>query len=164
MVELVVRLDDSKMCRPDEEGIGMAGGPLTRDQLIEIAHRHAAAEARGDMDATMATLGDDPVYELLPVGLTFRGRDAARTYYEYFFSTFRPMAERGELRSEYVSDDGLAQEYVLHVRLPDGTQERHPLVSVLTFGESALAGERVYASERLLRLLFGPAFDLGRPA
>jgi hypothetical protein len=25
---------------------------------------------------------------------------------------------------------------------------------------TALAGERVYGSERLLRLLFGPAFDL----
>jgi hypothetical protein len=116
------------------------------------------------MEATMATLGDDPVYELLPVGLVFRGRDAARTYYEHFFSTFRPTARRGELRAEYASDEGLAQEYVLYVTRPDGTEERHPLVSVLTFGQSALSGERVYASERLLRLLFGPAYELGRPA
>jgi SnoaL-like protein len=141
----------------------MAPARLTRDQLVDLAHRHAAVEAQGDMEATMATLGDDPVYELLPVGLVFRGRDAARTYYEYFFSTFRPMARRGELRAEYTSDEGVAQEYVLSVTLPDGTEERHPLVSVLTFGESALSGERVYASERLLRLLFGPAYDLAQP-
>jgi len=110
----------------------------------------------------MATLEADPVYELLPVGIVFRGQEAARTYYEHFFSTFRPMARSRQLRGEYTSDEGVAQEYVLHLRLPDGTDEEHPLVSVLTFGSTALSGERVYASERLLRLLFGPAYELGQ--
>jgi hypothetical protein len=41
--------------------------------------------------------------------------------------------------------------------------ERHPVLSILTFGEAALSGEHVYASDRLLRLLFGPALDLAHP-
>jgi len=110
----------------------------------------------------MATLEADPVYELLPVGIVFRGQEAARTYYEHFFSTFRPMARSRQLRGEYTSDEGVAQEYVLHLRLPDGTDEEHPLVSVLTFGSTALSGEHVYATERLLRLLCGPAYELGQ--
>ena len=137
---------------------------LTTEELIEIAHRHARAEADGDLEATLATLDDDPFYELLPVGLCFRGRQAAQVYYEHFFSTFRPMAQSSELRGEYVSSHGLAQEYVLKLRLTGGIEECHPLVSVLTFGDAALSGERVYADHRLLRMLFGPAYELAASA
>ncbi len=132
-----------------------------QERLIALAHRHAAVEAAGDMGATMATLDDNPRYELLPTGIAFTGRDAARTYYEHFFSTFQPLAVGGELRAEYVSDDGLAQEYVITVRGADGVKERFPIVSVLTFGETLLSGERVYGEDRFLRLLFGPAYLLG---
>jgi len=124
-----------------------------RERLIALAHRHAAVEAAGDMEATMATLDDNPRYELLPTGIVFTGRDAARTYYEHFFSTFQPAAVGGELRAEYVSDEGVAQEYVITVRGPGGVKERFPIVSVLTFGETLLSGERVYGEDRLLRLL-----------
>jgi ketosteroid isomerase-like protein len=143
---------------------GAAGPPAGRDRLVELARRHVEAESLGDMEATLATLEDDPTYELLPVGRRLRGREAAQAYYRHFFSSFRPLAVSRELRGEYVSEQGLAQEYVLHLRLPDGSTESHPLVSVLTFGDSRLSGERVYASERLLRLLFGPAFDMAGPA
>jgi hypothetical protein len=132
-----------------------------QERLIAIAHRHAAVEAAGDVEATMATLDDNPRYELLPTGIVFTGREAARTYYEHFFSTFQPTAVGAELRAEYVSDEGLAQEYVVTVRGPDGAKERFPLVSVLTFGETLLSGERVYGEDRFLRLLFGPAYLLG---
>jgi hypothetical protein len=132
-----------------------------RERLIALAHRHAAVEAAGDMESTMATLDDNPRYELLPTGIVFTGRDAARTYYEHFFSTFQPTAVGGELRAEYVSDEGLAQEYVITVRGPGGAKERFPVVSVLTFGQTMLSGERVYGEDRFLRLLFGPAYLLG---
>jgi hypothetical protein len=132
-----------------------------RERLIALGHRHAAVEAAGDMEATMATLDDNPRYELLPTGIVFTGRDAARIYYEHFFSTFQPTAVGGELRAEYVSDEGLAQEYVITVRGPDGVKERFPIVSVLTFGQGLLSGERVYGEDRFLRMLFGPAYLLG---
>ena len=34
---------------------------------------------------------------------------------------------------------------------------------MLTFGRDKLSGERVYGSERLLRLMFGPVYDDARP-
>jgi hypothetical protein len=136
---------------------------LTTEELIEIAHRHAQSEAEDDMATTMATLEDDPVYELQPVGLSFRGRDAAQTYYDHFYSTVKPLIAGYELRGEWANDQGLAQEYVIHFRLEDGTEESHAVFSILTFGTTALSGERVYASERLMQLLFGPALDLARP-
>ena len=136
---------------------------MTTEELIAVAHAHAAAEARDDFETTMATLDDDPRYELLPIGLAFRGRDAACVYYEHFFANVKPRVAGYELRNEWVNDAGLAQEYVIDVRRPDGGVDRHPVLSILTFGTAALSGERLYASETLLRFLFGPAFDRATP-
>ena len=136
---------------------------LTTEDFIGIAHAHAAAEAADDFETTMATLEADPVYELLPRGVAFRGRDAARVYYEHFFSTVKGMVVGYELRNEWVNARGLAQEYRIDFRGPDGGVEHHPVMSVLVFGETALAGERIYASDRLLELLLGPALALARP-
>jgi hypothetical protein len=130
-----------------------------RDELIELAHAHAKAEADGDMDATLATLEDDPVYELLPIGLTFRGRPAARRYYEHFFGVFRPTAVGSQLRNEWAGEQGVAQEYLIDLRSADGTIDRYPVLAILTFGAQALSGERLYAGEQLLRLMFGPVLD-----
>jgi hypothetical protein len=57
----------------------------------------------------------------------------------------------------------LGQEYTVWLRLPDGTRERHEIIGILLFGPSGLAGERVYASERLLRLMLGPIYDETTP-
>jgi ketosteroid isomerase-like protein len=130
-----------------------------RDELIVLAHAHAKAEADGDIDATLATLEDDAVYELLPIGLRFRGRPAARRYYEHFFGVFRPTAVGSQLRNEWAGEHGVAQEYLIDLRSADGTIEQYPVLAILTFGAEALSGERLYAGERLLRLMFGPVLD-----
>jgi hypothetical protein len=135
----------------------------TRQQLAEIAYRHAAAEAAGDLAATLATLEPDPVYEFEPAGLLLRGLPAVKVYYEHFFSTFQPLIAGYELRSEWVNDEGLGQEYWIDVRLPDGGTAREAVVGILLFGKEALTGERIYASDRMLRTMFGPAYALAEP-
>jgi len=137
--------------------------PTTHDELIAIARAHAGAEARNDLAATLATLEPDPVYELQPAGRVMRGMSAARCYYDHFFAAFRPLVSGHELRGEWVNEEGLGQEYVIGLRTPDGRAERHHVIGILTFGARALSGERVYASERLLRLMFGPAWELTEP-
>jgi len=136
---------------------------MTREDLIALARRHAEAERNGDMAATLATLEPDPVYELEPVGRAFRGVDTARRYYEHFFGTFRGLVESSERRAEWITEEGFGLENVIHLRLPDGTRERHAVIGILVFGKTALAGERVWGSERLLRLMMGPAFDASVP-
>ena len=135
----------------------------TREELVEIARAHAAAEGRNDLATTLATLGADPVYELQPVGRVLRGMAAARAYYEHFFSRFRPQVAGFELRGEWVTPEGVGQEYRIAVRTPEGGVEQHHVIGILTFGTDALSGERVYASERLLRLMFGPVYDRTEP-
>jgi hypothetical protein len=137
---------------------------VSREQQVQVALAHAAAETDNDLEATLATLDPDPVYELQPVGLELRGMDGARAYYEYFFPNFLPLVESYELRSEWVNDEGLAQEYMIMVRDPESGQVHpHHLIGILVFGRSGLAGERLYASEPLLRMMFGPAYELAVP-
>jgi hypothetical protein len=137
--------------------------PRSHDELIAIARAHAEAEGRNDLATTLATLEPEPVYELQPAGRVMRGMDAARCYYQHFFARFRPLVSGYELRGEWVNQEGLGQEYVIALRMPDGDSERHHVIGILSFGTQALSGERVYAGERLLRLMFGPAWDLSEP-
>ena len=136
----------------------------TREELVAVALAHAQAETIDDPPTVMATLEDDPLYELQPVGLMLRGREKAQKYYDYFFATFKPMVAGFELRNEWIDDSGVAQEYTIWTKsAADGGLERHEVIGILTFGTTKLSGERVYGTERLLRLMFGPVYDDGEP-
>ncbi len=143
------------MREPREENVVRAN----RDALVAVAKAHAESEAKSDIAVTLATLEADPLYELATVGLSFRGKAAARLYYEYFFGTFQPWISGYELVNEWISDEGVGQEYWIHLALPGGVRESHRVIGILTFGERLLSGERLYASERLLRLMLGPAYE-----
>jgi hypothetical protein len=134
-----------------------------REQMIEMARAHAAAEGSGDLETTLATLEPEPVYELQPEGRVLRGMEAVRRYYDYFFTEFQPMVESYDLRSEWISDDGVGQEYMIHLRLPDGRKEDHAIIGILLFGKTKLAGERLWLGERLARLMMGPVYDSAAP-
>jgi len=115
-----------------------------------------------DLATVLATLEDDPVYELQPVGLVLNGMDLAKRYYDHFFTAFRPVVANYAMRGEWVNDVGLLQEYTIWTSTgPGGAIERHEVIGLLTFGRTKLSGERVYGSERLLRLMFGPVYDDG---
>jgi hypothetical protein len=105
-----------------------------RAAMIAVAHAHAAAEGDGDIEAKMATLDHDPTYELQPIGRTLHGRDLARACYEHFFANCQPRISGYELRSEWVSDEGVLQEYTLHINDGDGINRRHDIIGILTFG------------------------------
>jgi hypothetical protein len=90
--------------------------------------------------------------------------DATRRYYEHFFSTFGACVAGSSLRTEAVGPDGVGQEYTIWTATgAGGALERHEVVGILTFGTERLSGERVYASERLLRLMLGPVYDESTP-
>lgn len=136
-----------------------------RAAMIAVALAHAAAEATGDIEATMATLDDDPTYELQPLGVILRGRDVARQYYEHFFADCVSRITGYELRSEWVADEGVLQEYTLHIDNGDGTNTRHDIIGILVFGAAGkLSGERIYASNELIQFMFGPLLDQASPA
>jgi hypothetical protein len=142
---------------------------FTRETNVATARAHAEAEGAGDMEATMNTLGADPVYELLPIGRLLKGRDNARAYYEHFFDNFARRIAGYTLRSEWVTDEGLGQEYQVFIDEPDGRggpdiRRRFDIVGILLFGpDGLLAGERIYASDELFAMMVGPLLERTEP-
>jgi hypothetical protein len=133
------------------------------DAKVATARAHAEAEGAGDMEGTMNTLGADPVYELLPIGRVLRGRDAARAYYEHFFANFAPRIAGYTMRAEWITDEGLGQEYQVFIDEPGG-RRRFDIIGILLFGANGtLAGERIYASDELFGMMVGPMLDRADP-
>lgn len=133
--------------------------PRSRDELVKAAFKHAEAEGAGDMANTLGTLEAEPVYELFPVGRKMVGMENARRYYEHFFAEVRPRIAGYSLLAEWVGDDGVIQEYSLTYRYDAGPIRNFRIVGILTFGETKLSGERLYADEELLKIMFGPIWD-----
>jgi hypothetical protein len=135
----------------------------TRGAQLAVAHAHAAAEGSGDLAGTLGTLVDNPRFELLPIGVVLEGRDLIRDYYEHFFANFQQRVAGFTLRSEWITDEGLGQEYQIQVNTPEGLG-RFDVIGILLFGDDDhLAGERIYASNDLFRLMVGPVLDRGIP-
>ena len=127
-------------------------------RMAELAHRHAAAEARGDLEETMATLVAEPVYEFHPTGLTMRGGDRVRRYYTQFFEHFVPKTVGYRMLEEWVNETSLTQEYEITLRV-DGTDETFRVIGTLFAEGELLGGERIFSSERFLRQMAGAMFD-----
>lgn len=127
-------------------------------ELTAIARRHGEAEGAGDLEGTLATLEAQPRYELFPVGLTMSGADRTRRYYEHFFAEVAPRIVGAELIDEWGNERGLMQEYSVQYRYDDGRQRVFRIAGLLVFGSTALAGERLFADEEFLRILFGPVW------
>ncbi len=133
--------------------------------MAELGHRHARLEAEQELDALMDTLCAEPVYEFHPQGLSFRGGDATRRYYEQFIRDFMSRIQGYDLRDEWVNERAVAQEYDIHVEI-DGSVETLRTIGILFVdppsietGDPRLGGERVYGGERLVRQFAGAMYD-----
>ncbi len=60
-------------------------GTWSAERMLELGRRHAEAEARADLEATMVA---EPRYEFHPARLTFREGNQVRRYYSQFFERF----------------------------------------------------------------------------
>ena len=73
------------------------------------------------------------------------------------FANVMPRVTGFDLRSEWVTDEGVLQEYTLYVDGLGAPGAGHSIIGILTFGDGEkLSGERIYASDALLEFMFGP--------
>jgi steroid delta-isomerase-like uncharacterized protein len=67
------------------------GRPFDAAELRRIKRlwvRHAIAEDARDIEGLLATLTDDPLYEIVPTGRSWQGRDGVRAFYTELFLAF----------------------------------------------------------------------------
>jgi len=132
-------------------------GAWNAERMLELGRRHAEAEARADLEATMETMVPEPTYEFHPSGLMMRGGARVRRYYTQFFENFLPKTVSYRLVEEWVNETSVAQEYEIGLRV-DGGVENYRVIGILFAEGELLGGERIYASEPFVRHMAGKMF------
>jgi hypothetical protein len=133
-----------------------------REAMRELGERHARVETAGDLEATMATLVEMPIYDFWPVGRRATGRDAVLRYYEHLVGDFMPSMVGFTLIEEWLSESSLTQEYEVELKAASGGSEKHRIIGILYASsdrDGLLGGERIWGSETVLRKMVGPVWD-----
>ena len=137
---------------------------------------HMASEfVTKDIDATMATMVDDPVVLHVPTSTGGCGAGAVRRFYqEFFIGTFPDDLEVRTL-TRTIGTDRLVDEMIVsftHTREvpiflphlePTGRQIRIPLVAIVGFADGKVASEHLYWDQASLLVQAGLLDPSGLP-
>jgi hypothetical protein len=129
-------------------------GNMTLDEMEALLARHEEAEFALDLDATMATLGDNPVYELPALGWHIEGQEAVREMYRRMLPGGEDLNMWAEKRVHALDDSSLCREAYVYWDGPDGrTTGRY--MAVIAFEDDRIAGERLYMCDRFAIAMAG---------
>ena len=126
---------------------------LSKDEMLEIVRLHAAFEYASDLDATMATVSEHPLWEFHPLGIRVEGREAVSRAYELQFVHNLPFIEGSTQRTVFFGEAGLAKEAEYKIRLPSGVRTLGHALIAFTFEEGLVSSERAYLSGGFVKLL-----------
>ncbi len=134
---------------------------LPNDLAARARHaiRHIFVESHDDMEATLGTLIDEPVYELHPIGLRVRGKPLVRRYYRHFFEEARRHVIDYVVHGYCYGETSMTVEVTVTWRYDDGRVRNFLNLTVLPYAEGGITGERMYAEDEFFRCLFGPVLD-----
>ena len=157
-----LEFDQSVTWRDLEDRLAKTTNPRHR-KMLQTVIDHAKAEANGDVDGLMATLGSDPQYHFWSAGNDWgpKGATETRAYYEQFVASGAGFFESHKPRI-VVDDDNVVTESLMRGIVPGQVAQRrgydvpdvnaHYLVTARTvifwpFDESGvLIGEDSYGS------------------
>jgi hypothetical protein len=114
----MVEFDQSITWRQLEERLARTTNPRHR-KMLETVIAHAKAEADGNVDGLMATLGHDPQYHFWSNGNDWgpKGLDGVRAFYEDFVASGAGFFESHKPRI-VVDDDNVVTECVIRGIVP----------------------------------------------
>ena len=135
---------------------------LSATEVEELARTHAYHEDRGEFEPVLRTLVSDAVYQFCPIGVQLEGVDAILRYYQRVERHYSPRVEQARLELLVASASAAVIEYALQLQL-DGRFVDDRLIVVLPVRGQLFEGERIYSSERVLRLLLGEMIDETHP-
>jgi ketosteroid isomerase-like protein len=120
---------------------------LGSERMAELLERHARYEYASDIEATMATVSEEPVWEFHPLGLRAEGRDAVRAAYEYQFQRIFPNIIETSRRLQTSGGRGVVREINMRIRLQDGAEANGFCIIAMEFQPDGLiTSERSYGS------------------
>ncbi|HJQ05469.1 MAG TPA: hypothetical protein VJ872_08505 [Nocardioides sp.] len=119
---------------------------LTKAEMEEILLEHEIAELEQDVPRTMATLVDNPQYELPTLGFAIRGTEAVTETYRRIMRTVVERDIAAEMRVHAVAANTLIREAVVSMNLADGTRVSGTYNVIMGFDpeQRKITGERMY--------------------
>ena len=132
---------------------------MTEERMRVLVQKHIDMETNVDVEGTLATLVDHPVYEFYPLRLKLVGKENIRRFYREHFNTFFPKLQSNEQINAWYGTHTACLEYVLYFKPPLDPKRAYRIAIVLTEKDSLLLGERFFAEEELVRLMTGNMFN-----
>jgi steroid delta-isomerase-like uncharacterized protein len=139
---------------------------MTPEEMKKVHDEHVAAEARADVEASLATYVDDCFYEVVPLRTRVEGKDAVRGVYT---ATLSALPDNDlQIAGEAFTDNklvawGTYQATVTGPFLgqePTGRRIALPMIVVNSFRDGLMEGEQIYFD--LATLCEQAGFDIGR--
>ena len=128
----------------------------TRELLLKLFFAHAAAEKTLNVDGIMATLCEDPVYEIFPAGLRLQGKPAVREFYEKILPAFTvevPPASGffGKLSDSpveilWIGEESIVSRDDFMLVGKDGTARDFRHLTVVSLSGDLLLGEMMFST------------------
>ncbi|MEJ7812205.1 MAG: nuclear transport factor 2 family protein [Gemmatimonadaceae bacterium] len=144
--------------------------------MLETFERHMAAELSGDLDATMATMTDEPNVNHVPVLTGGVGRDGVRAFYrDHLVGRFFPPDVEVKRVSRTVGTDRVLEElaitfthtvpvnWMLPGLAPTGRRVEAAVVVVVGFEGERIAYERIYWDQASVLVQLGLLDPTGLP-
>ena len=133
--------------------------PLSRTQkvMVELFERHVKAELDGDLETTMATMGDNPHLNSVPVMTGGVGRKGVREFYrDHLVGKFFPPDVKMVNVSRTIGSDQLVDELVIsftHTTVidwllpgvpPTGKKVEMAVAVIVGFKNGKISHEHIY--------------------
>jgi len=130
-----------------------------------VWQQHLMAENRRNLDALLDNLCADPIYKVMAISATYKGRDQVRQFYADLFDGI-PEAYF-ELVNSYVGEEGVAAESILRgaqrgvwLGVPPTQREIVlPMTIVVPMMHGQILGERLYFDLATLARQLGVPVD-----
>lgn len=119
---------------------------MSKKEMEEILLEHEIAELEEDVERTMATLVDNPQYELPGLGVAISGTEAVRETYRRIMRTVVNRDVAAEMRVHAVADNTLIREACVSFNLADGSRVSGLYCVIMSFDpeQRKITGERMY--------------------
>jgi hypothetical protein len=117
---------------------------LTLAQMEELLAVHEEAEFNVDLDATMATLIDNPVYEFPALNYYVEGWEPVTETYRRFLRGGDERNIWAEKRTHAINESSLCREAYVFFDTLDGTRVTGRYSVIIDFEGDKIAGERMF--------------------
>lgn len=120
---------------------------MTRKQMEAILLTHEIAELEADIEGTLATLVDNPHYELAMLGLAVDGMDAVRELYKRILPATGYQNMAAKARVHALAKNTLVREAVMSFTNKNGERVTGLYMVAMEFEPETglISGERMYA-------------------